>query len=131
MKKSKRAQGFTLIEIMIVVAIIGLLAAIAVPNFIQSRTTTQRNACINNLRQVDSAKEQWALENNATTGDAVVDTDIDDYIKGGVDAAGASVIQTRLFCPQDTARVFASSYTVNAIGTNPVCQQDGVTHVLP
>lgn len=47
---------------MIVVAIIGLLAAIAIPNFVKARTTAQRNACINNLRQIDGAIQQWALE---------------------------------------------------------------------
>jgi len=57
----KGTKGFTLVEIMIVVAIIGLLAAIAIPSFIKARTESQKNACINNLRQVESAKEQWAL----------------------------------------------------------------------
>ena len=59
MKKMK--QGFTLVEIMIVVAIIGLLAAIAIPSFMKARTTSQANACINNLRQIEAGKEQWAL----------------------------------------------------------------------
>src|ERR1700747_2992200 len=59
-----RKQGFTLVEIMIVVAIIGLLAAIAIPNFVRARATSQKNACINNLRQIDGAKQQWALENH-------------------------------------------------------------------
>jgi prepilin-type N-terminal cleavage/methylation domain-containing protein len=60
--KQQRA-GFTLVEIMIVVAIIGLLAAIAIPNFVKARGTAQTNACIQNLRVLDGAKEQWALEN--------------------------------------------------------------------
>jgi len=55
-------NGFTLVEIMIVVAIIGLLAAIAIPNFVTARQTSQTNAGINNLRQIDGAKQQWAVE---------------------------------------------------------------------
>ena len=56
---------------MIVVAIIGLLAAIAIPNFIHARAKSQQNACINNLRQIESAIDEWALENGQTTGAAV------------------------------------------------------------
>jgi len=108
----KANQGFTLVEIMIVVAIIGLLAAIAIPSFMQARTTSQTNACINNLRQIDSAKEQWALENNAVNGDAVGAGYVN-YIKG-------AALPT---CPA------SGTYTVGAIGTDPVCSVAG--HVLP
>jgi len=74
--------GFTLVEIMIVVAIIGLLAAIAIPNFVKARNTAQTNACINNLRQIDSAMQQWALETGAGDTTPVKDS-IWEYIKNG------------------------------------------------
>jgi prepilin-type N-terminal cleavage/methylation domain-containing protein len=70
--KASRKAGFTLVEIMIVVAIIGLLAAIAIPNFIRARATSQANACINNLRQIDAAINQWALENGKGSGSTVL-----------------------------------------------------------
>src|SRR5438093_282384 len=58
-----RNAGFTMVEIMIVVAIVGMLASIAIPNYVKTRATSQKNACINNLRQIDSGVQQWALEN--------------------------------------------------------------------
>ena len=69
-----RKGGFTLVEIMIVVAIIGLLAAIAIPNFIRARERTQQATCWNNIRQFDAAKDQYALEAGLSTGDAIADT---------------------------------------------------------
>ncbi len=107
-------KGFTLVEIMIVVAIIGLLAAIAIPNFVKARETAQKNACINNLRQIDGAKEQWALENNKTSG-AVPDDSVAEYIKGGYPDCPAS-----------------GGYSTGNIGTDPSCDLSASKdHVLP
>ena len=73
-------SGFTLVEIMIVVAIIGLLAAIAIPNFAKARTTSQKNACINNLRQIDGAAQIWALEFGKPASATYQVTDIVPYL---------------------------------------------------
>jgi len=66
-----------------VVAIIGLLAAIAIPNFVKARSTAQAKSCINNKRQMESAVQQWALELNKAPGSTFQVSDIADYIKGG------------------------------------------------
>lgn len=97
---------------MIVIAIIGLLAAIAVPNFVKSRGTAQRNACIKNLQQIDGAKERWGLENKMKAGsDTTADlAAINAYIKGGAPD-----------CPG------GGSYNYRTLGENPTCTIAGHT----
>lgn len=117
--KTSRKSGFTLVEIMIVVAIIGLLAAIAIPNFIKAREKSQASVCISNLKQIDGAKEQWATEAHKTTGAAVAIGDlVPNYIKNTP------------MCPAGTVGYDA---TLGAIGANPTCPNIAAapTHVLP
>src|SRR5690242_18727938 len=116
--KSSRKSGFTLVEIMIVVAIIGLLAAIAIPNFVRARTTSQMNACINNLRQIDGAIQEWALEQKKDTTATVAETDVTPFLKNSV------------VCPSG-GTTFANSYTIVDVATQPVCKKVAATHKLP
>ena len=82
-KLNKNRGGFTLVEIMIVVAIIALLAAIAVPNFLRARKRSQATRCLEDLRILDSADDQYAIENNKSTGDTIAWADIQNYLKTG------------------------------------------------
>ena len=82
-KLNKRRGGFTLVEIMIVVAIIALLAAIAVPGFLRARKRSQASRIINDLRLIDSAVDQYAIENNKASGFSVPATEWTKYLKAG------------------------------------------------
>jgi prepilin-type N-terminal cleavage/methylation domain-containing protein len=83
MFRAKSDKGFTLVEIMIVVAIIALLAAIAVPGFLRARKRSQASRILNDLRMIDSAVDQYAIETNRKTGDTVAVADWTNYLKKG------------------------------------------------
>ena len=112
---SRKRAGFTLVEIMIVVAIIGLLSAIAIPAFLKARNSSRRHACINNLRQIDAAKDQYVLEYGGNQGTTLAWGNIMLYVKD---------VSNKLFCPAATAaqRNFATSYFIQPLGIDPQCQ---------
>ena len=112
MNYKKKNRGFTLVEIMIVVLIIGILMAIAVPNFVQARDSSRKSSCIASLKQIDSAKEQWAMDNKKDAGAAVLSGDI-----------APTYIKSYPACPS------GGTYTIGAVGTNPTCSKTG--HVIP
>ena len=107
-----RKKGFTLVEIMIVVAIIGLLAAIAIPNFVNARTTAQRNACIANLKQIQGAIQVWALDSGGDETTAPTDAQlIPAYLKA-------------------MPRCNNLPYVLTAPNADPVCPVPVATHTL-
>jgi type II secretory pathway pseudopilin PulG len=105
------------VEIMIVVAIIGLLASIAIPNFVKARTTAQMNACISNLRVIDGAIQQWALDTKQGDTATVTAADILPYLKNSVT------------CPSG-GKTFADSYAVSTVQVRPTCLKVPATHKL-
>ncbi len=111
-------MGFTLVELVIVGALIALLAVIAIPNFLQSRSAAQKSTCINNLRQIDAAIQQWAIEQRMPSDATVDSTDIAPYLRRLV------------ICPAG-GTTFADSYSISTVSAAPACQRLPLTHVLP
>jgi len=111
-----KKRGFTLVEIMIVVLIIGVLLSIAVPQFLQSREVSRHRTCLSNLKKIEEAKEMRAGEQRLNNGDAC---DMNDIVP--------AYLRRTPTCPA------AGTYTVNVIGTNPACSVTGgpYPHVLP
>jgi prepilin-type N-terminal cleavage/methylation domain-containing protein len=112
--KTFRAAGFTLVEIMIVVAIIGLLATIAIPNFMRASAKSKQVACINNLRQLEGAKTTWAIESKAGPNSVPTIANVQPYL-------GRGTAGTAPTCPADMASTFATSYSLNDLNTAPTC----------
>lgn len=109
-------SGFTLVEIMIVVLIIGILLAIAIPNFMKARETSRTNSCIGNLKQIDAAIQQYAMDNKKSGADAVAIGDL--YA-----ADGSGYLRSNPVCPSGGA------YTLTTVSKQPTCNIAG--HVLP
>jgi prepilin-type N-terminal cleavage/methylation domain-containing protein len=108
--ETSRRGGFTLVEIMIVVAIIGLLAAIAIPNFVKARSLSQQSACIENMRQIFGAKASWALETGKTPADTPTSADLFGETKW---------IRTEPQCPG------GGTYDLKPVDTKPTCTLAG------
>ncbi len=110
--------GFTLVEIMIVVAIIGLLAGMALPNFVQARESARTQTCIGNLHQIDGAVQRWALDLRKDSSEPVTFTDISAYLRNSVT------------CPSGGTS-FADSYAITTADAKPTCLRKPEKHVLP
>jgi prepilin-type N-terminal cleavage/methylation domain-containing protein len=123
-KLNKSRGGFTLVEIMIVVAIIALLAAIAVPNFLRARKRSQATRILEDLRMIDSAIDQYAIETNKISGAACDWADVQKYLKTGSTLYGSN--HTDLLGGD-----FGASFSVDTIPVVPDTTFQALSDVAP
>jgi prepilin-type N-terminal cleavage/methylation domain-containing protein len=113
-----KQRAFTLVEIMIVVLIIGILMAIAIPNFMSARRRSQTSSCIANLKQIEGAKEQWAMVKKQGP---TAEPSSDDLIGTATDG----FIKTFPTCPT------SGTYTIGTMSVRPSCSNSADGHILP
>ena len=123
-KLNTKRGGFTLVEIMIVVAIIALLASIAVPNFLRSRKRSQATQVLEDLRLIDAAVDQYAIENNKKAGEDVTWADVQKYLKTGTrleTSTGKDIL----------GGTFTTPFKVDTIPKVPKTTFDSLSDVAP
>ncbi|MFM1770526.1 MAG: hypothetical protein RJA22_3055 [Verrucomicrobiota bacterium] len=113
-RKPGGAAGFTLVEIMIVVAIIGMIAVIAIPNFMRYRESSRRSVCIANLKQMQDAKTQWAFEKSKGPSDTPVETEL---------VGAENYLKEKPFCPGGGTDYIT---TIGTVDQKATCSLGGI-----
>lgn len=113
---SRRQRGLTLIEMTIVVLVIGILAAVAFPNYLRARKNSRTSTCIANLKRIEDAKELWAMETHASATASPTETQL-------LGSPTEGYMQTWPTCPEN------GTYTIGDMSTRPTCTT--AEHVLP
>jgi len=116
--KPKSKPLLSPLGVVIILGILALVALVVIPNFIRARTTSASNACVNNLRQIDAAKQQWALEHNKTNlTDVITWDDVKPYL-----GRGATGSLEFIYCPADVTKECTNSYALGNVQTKPKCK---------
>jgi prepilin-type N-terminal cleavage/methylation domain-containing protein len=118
-KSGKR--GFSLVEVLIVVTVLGLLASVAVPTMVKARDSARSNTCISNLKKIDEAKQQWASDNKQLATATPATSDL---------IGPTRYLKASPLCPLDSTQTFENSYFVGNVSQNPACLKDAINHTL-